>query len=240
MPESASSALDFVRDVAADCGWPAVSIGRRVLVGERGWRAVLEGYPRPMPRERVRLLGLLRRHLLVVTAAGRERLRGWLSQRRTHPFDESPAALRGRLWEDLPYYGDVGMLPSVVEAFATLPPPVRDVLIGQVAFLGTGWSTDGITMPSDFIGRDGQRRTRVVLLNGAHRDPARLTRVVRHECGHAWLLALPDSQVPAITACGYARVLAQAQQEGWFERAESWRAQDERQAEAFAIAWGWQ
>jgi hypothetical protein len=66
---------DDVRElfaVARDCGFPAVTVGRLTVVGERGWASALGGgsHPPAVSRERGILLRGLERPLLVCTPAG--------------------------------------------------------------------------------------------------------------------------------------------------------------------------
>ena len=219
--------------------FPRVWLGSMVIEGEAAWRRACFGSPAAIPRERLTLLrGLAKYHLLVASEAGRQKLRFWLERERATPSPlESQAELRARLSDEVAFFGDIEMLPAVVDALVHMPRPVRDVVLGSVAFLGCGWSTHGFVIASDFSWPDGRSRPRAVLLNGADHDLEWLQHVTRHEGAHAWLLPSTDL-IPAVPARGHARVRELARTEGWLAAADARTRHDELLAEALAICWG--
>src|SRR5262245_19723697 len=136
--------------LAGDCGYPAVAVGRTVVHGEMGWQHACLGIRPAVPRERLVLLAGLRRPLLVASTPGRARLRAWCARQRTRStMAKSGDALWRQLADTLAYFGDPTMLDAVVEAFVTLPRPVREALVDEVAWLGVGLSLDGFMTSSE-------------------------------------------------------------------------------------------
>jgi len=164
---------------------------------------------------------------LVETESAQARLRQWAASggmARTFP----PARIR----EELRYYGDPRMLPAVIDAVASVPPPVRDFVLEEVALLGIGWVHIGRTFLAPFEGQ------RMIILSGASHDETRIGRLVLHELAHAWLESPALGEVATcLPAAGLENVDALARDEGWLDDAFRWRRAKENRADALARQW---
>jgi hypothetical protein len=215
---------EFMRALAPDLGWPA------------GWRAVLDAFPPATSRELLALLVRFRRQLLVCSEGGRARLRAWLDSPRhpTEPLKE----LRERIRDELLFYGDKELLPVAVEAFAHAPAPVRDVLLGEVAVLAVGASTNAWTASSRMVDREGRSPSRIIVICGRNRTGDELLRTFRHEVGHCWHAGLPHEHTICLTALGEAGLEDFAAEHGLSDQWVALRSRDERLADACAFVWG--
>jgi hypothetical protein len=216
---------EFLRALAPDLGRSA------------GWRVALDACPPLTPPERLALLVRAWRQVLVASNGGRARLRAWLDSARRPT--ETPAALRARIADEMLLFGDKELLPVAVEAFARAPAPVRDMLLGQVAVLAVGVSTNAWTAPSRMVDRDGRPRDRMIVIHGRDRSFPELLRTFLHELGHCWHAPIPHEDLAVcITAQGLVGLKTWAADSGLSDQVAAIEAQSERLADACAFVWG--
>lgn len=227
---------DRLTAAAEGCGWPRVELGTLVVAGESAWRSIIQRAHAAGDR-RILLAALVgvSRRLLVASEGGRARLRAWLDGARR--ATESPAALRERIRDELLFYGDKELLPVAVEGFARAPAPVRDVLLGQVAVLAVGATTNAWTAPSRMVDRDDRPRARIIVIHGHERTFPELLQTFEHELGHNWHVALPADHDMNITALGLVGLADYAAENGLSDHMEAQKALSERLADACAIVW---
>lgn len=202
------------------CGWPARTIGGRVLRGEADWRAV---DARMTTADRAATLhDLGRRELLVATPGGRHRLRAWLNRRWAGSWEPEPA---------LRFYGDEAMLPAVEHALSQLPAPVRNLVASACYIVAVGGRLRGWTSaPLATAGLSP------IVVSGAELET--LAEVTVHEAAHRWHARPLPAEVTAPTHAEQAALLSHARAEGWpLAAAEARKADDERLAKLCALAW---
>jgi hypothetical protein len=214
-------------------GWPHVAAGSLILGTELEWRFGVLGAPGLTPPERRAALKGLEPLLLASTEGARARLSAHEATN-APPLDPELAAAEIRA--GLLFYGDPELLKPVVDAFRSTPPAVRDTLLDQVAVLATGRSTRGWTSSAKLADRDGEGRSRIIVLTG-HRTDREVVRTMLHELAHCWTAPLPAEHSQAVTAQGREAVLALAHREGWGDRAADLIDRDELLAEALACCW---
>jgi hypothetical protein len=159
--------------------------------------------------------------LLVVTPAGRTRLRRWLATRWARPWEPEPAPS---------VYGDGRIARVVLRTWALLPQPVRDVLTPEVYFITAGWSEVAWTS------RPLNTGTRCpIVITGDEADA--IARLVRHETAHRWL-ANPDLEGHGASVAEYEQVLAHARREGWpVQAADARHDEEHRLVRVLTLAW---
>ena len=187
--------------------------------------------------ERRFLLVQVARRLLVATPAARARLRAWLDRQRAAPAAPmSPQCLARWIRDEVLFFGDLSMLTPVVEALVHVPPPVRAAALAECLFLAVGAETRAWTGASRLVDRDDETRPRMILLSGADRHVADLTRTAVHEIAHAWLLPRPFALA---TAWGELNLRAVVAESGGLALTQSDAnyARDERLADACSYAW---
>ncbi len=159
--------------------WPPASVGGRFIAGEAAWRARLAA--RTGPRDRLDVFRAVDRRLLVATDVGRARLRAWLTARHAQPVTPEPlTARRARVMRELKHYGDVELLPVILDTIVVLPAPVIDMVLRECATIAVGRSTAGwISGPLP--------NRRPIGLSGALKNQD-VADTLRHEIGHAWTI----------------------------------------------------
>jgi hypothetical protein len=209
-------------DAAARGGWPARTLGRRVIRGESQWQDVAD---RLTPRERARLLRTLGgRELLVCTPGGRHRLRTWLNRRWAGPWEATPPGVR--------VFGDESLVPAISHALARLPRPVHDYLVEACVVLAVGGRLRGWTTLAPLP------VALPIQISGAGASFEAIMHTLVHECSHVWHTPPRRALAEALSLAEGAEVLASARADGWpIAAAEARVAEDERLAELCELAW---
>ena len=209
----------------------------RELLAEAYRRVGLAAPDRPSPPERIRLLAAIAPQLLALSEPGRLRLEAWRAERSRSAPDATPAALRRQLRRDLAFFGDAPVLEVVLDALCLVPPPVRALILEEVAVVSVGWTTCAWTSGAKLLGPDGEPRASMIVLSGGAPHTAGLGHTFLHEVVHVWEHDPRFSLDVAVPAIGSEGLAALACEQGWAERAAAVNADAEWRAEVLAQAW---
>ena len=141
--------------------------------------AWIPAWERATRTERVRLFAVHHRRFLMLTPAGRARVRQWFDAQQRPIVVELYAARCTRIAGALRYFGDPEPFGAIVDALARLPRPVIDHVITRCMVLVTGRSTNGWTTPGRLPG------LRPIVLAGDRAD-VDVARTFWHEVAHRW------------------------------------------------------